>query len=763
MLLAVAGIVVATLTLRAAPAPRSTDAPDDAFSAERAQAHVEALAGEPHPIGSQANRAALEYLQGALAELDVETEVQRTTGASQRYGAAGPVANLVGRLPGQQDTGAVLLMAHYDSAPSSPGAADDAAGVAALLETVRALQASGPRSNDVVVLFTDGEEAGLLGAEAFAAQHPWMDDVAFAVNFEARGARGPSTLIETHRGNAGTVRAFAPVLPRPHAHSLNAEIYRQLPNDTDFTVLRDAGVPGLNYAFFRDAAIYHTPLDTPGRLDASSLQHHGETALAVARRATSLDLDATRLAGDEDRVYADVAGFRLLHHPASWALPLAAVTLLAWLLLTLTARRQGVVRLRSLGGGLVVVALTVAAAWGAGTGLWTWVPDLEPALAGAGLAAPYTATGSLVVLALLACLAVLVVAGLGRWVFGWAALSLAALLMHALLGLAASLYLPGASYLFLWTTLPLLTAVSVVLAAGRPREVRPTGPASALLLLGALPGLLLWPAALADGAFALGPGQAGVVAAAVALGATLLLPLLDALFGRRPVLAPLLLLLAAVGAFGWTLERAPYGPDRPRPTNAFYVTSPQDEVAWFVRASSEPDAWTRAFLDGEAAGDADATVASLLPDVPDWPSAPAPLADLPAPTLTLDGEDTQGGTRRVELSLTSNRGAPRMILYLRADGGIADLGVNGRGVPEPSRTDGWTRVNVPGAGPEPVTASFGVDAGAAVDALLVDESRDLLEIDALNVPPRPADLMAAPAGTSDAVLVSTASRFEAVE
>ena len=51
-------------------------------------------------------------------------------------------------------------MAHYDSVPFGPGAADDGAGVVTLLETARALKAGPPLKNDVIFLFTDGEEAG---------------------------------------------------------------------------------------------------------------------------------------------------------------------------------------------------------------------------------------------------------------------------------------------------------------------------------------------------------------------------------------------------------------------------------------------------------------------------------------------------------------------------------------------------------------------------------------------------------------------------
>jgi len=84
----------------------------------------------------------------------------------------------------------VLLVAHYDSVPTGPGANDDGVGVATLLETARALTASAPLQNDVIFLFTDSEETGLLGAQAFVTEHLWAKEVEVVLNFEGRGNGG---------------------------------------------------------------------------------------------------------------------------------------------------------------------------------------------------------------------------------------------------------------------------------------------------------------------------------------------------------------------------------------------------------------------------------------------------------------------------------------------------------------------------------------------------------------------------------------------
>jgi Zn-dependent M28 family amino/carboxypeptidase len=104
---------------------------------------------------------------------------------------AGTVTNVVAGLPGTASTGAVALNAHFDSGPGGPGASDCAACVASVFKIARALRA-GPRlRNDVVVVFSDGEEKGDLGAAAFAGQSPLMRGIDVVFNSDVSGSHGP--------------------------------------------------------------------------------------------------------------------------------------------------------------------------------------------------------------------------------------------------------------------------------------------------------------------------------------------------------------------------------------------------------------------------------------------------------------------------------------------------------------------------------------------------------------------------------------------
>src|SRR5919202_6024012 len=195
------------------PDPVPASAPPTEFSSERALEHVRAIAREPHPMGSPENEAARDYLLEELSALGLEPEVQRATAVTccSHRGAfgAGTPENVLARLEGTAKGGkAFLVTAHYDSVSTGPGASDDGAGVAAMLETIRALKAGPPLKNDVIFLFTDGEEPGLLGAKAFVDDHPWAKDVGAVLNLEADGNTGAARLFETSDDNGWVIRQF---------------------------------------------------------------------------------------------------------------------------------------------------------------------------------------------------------------------------------------------------------------------------------------------------------------------------------------------------------------------------------------------------------------------------------------------------------------------------------------------------------------------------------------------------------------------------
>src|ERR671916_557803 len=267
------------------PSPVPASAPATEFSAGRAWRHLERIVGdEPTPIGSAGGDEVRDYLVDELSALGLDVEVQEGVGARtfDDSTVAGRVENVVATIPGEDPTGRVFLAAHYDTTFGAPGASDDKAAVAAMLETARALTGGERLRNDVVLLLTDGEEPGLLGAESFVEQHPYGAEGGVVLNWEATGNAGPSVLFETSEGNAALIEEFAASAPHPVGEAAMAELYEGSSQNTDFTVLKEEGFAVLNFAFIDGRAYYHGPRDTVDNFDQDSMHHHGAKMLALA-------------------------------------------------------------------------------------------------------------------------------------------------------------------------------------------------------------------------------------------------------------------------------------------------------------------------------------------------------------------------------------------------------------------------------------------------------------------------------------------------
>ena len=322
------------------PGARGTDTPAADFSAVRAMADVRVIGARPHPVGSADHARVQSWLFGRMAALGLNPALQAGVLSPEaierlrRWGgdpasAGNKAVNIVGVLPGRDPSApAVLMMAHYDSAWNSPGAADDGAGVAAILEAVRAIKARGPADRSLVVVFTDSEELNLDGARIFFSEHPLRDRIGAVVNLEARGGGGRAFMFETGRGNAETIDLFSRAARRADggasSSSLSIFVYENMPNGTDFTISRNRGVAGVNFAFIGRPSQYHSPTATPDNLDQGAVQHIGSQALEATDAL--LRADALPVTG-RNVVYGDYLGLFTIVHSLD----------LGWTLLALTA------------------------------------------------------------------------------------------------------------------------------------------------------------------------------------------------------------------------------------------------------------------------------------------------------------------------------------------------------------------------------------------------------------------------------------------
>jgi hypothetical protein len=650
------------------------------FSAERAMAHVEALAAKPRPAGSAAHHAAREYIVTALREsagLGAETRVAATT--STRYGVpydAARVHNVVATISGSDPSRRIVLVAHYDTVLTSPGAGDDAAGVATLLEAGRTLAVEYGGGPDVTLLFTDAEEVGAVGAEAFLASSGLDPARTTVLNFDARGTGGPVGLIETAGDEGKLVRAVARSGAPVAASSLLPTLARLHGVGTDFRPFREAGASGLNFAIVDGVARYHTPADAPPALDRESLRRQGEAAVALVR---ALGRGTDHGSGAVSYFTAPWAGLVIYPRFLDLLAATLATALVAFWVVTLV--RRGHLSWAGLGAsGLAAVAAVTLAAVACHAG-W-WLVRALGAGPAPGLADPYYPTPYRLAAVLLAAGTALGVARAARQIGMTAPTGLLPVIGVAVLwGLA--LGLPGAAYL-LAVPLPFVALHAVASGGGRGRAVaRALGAAAA-----SLPVVLVWapvPYFLLVGLRLSAAWAAGAVAAlAVLLCASVFERARFAVDGRA---AAALVVLAAVAA-GVGVSRNGASPETPRPVSVAYALDADAGRAFWVS-------------DRKITGGAeDKIFAGALP-VEALPrflgedgalkrAAAAATLTVPGPEVALVGDAAGEGRRELTVRVRSRRGAPWLHVFIETgkvigaavDGSAFDERAGGAGAAE---------------------------------------------------------------------------------
>ena len=677
LFLVLALLVLLTLHRLNPPDAVSPQAPPTEFSSGRALKHLQSISKNPHPVGSLEHQQVRDYIFAELSSMGLNPELQKAATVQQfpnNLVRAARVENIAARLKGTS-TGsspkALMLVGHYDSRPNAFGAGDDGAAVAAMLETLRALKAGPTLRNDIIFLFTDAEEIGLLGAKAFMAEHPWAKEVGLVLNFEARGTGGPAVMFETSPGNSWLIDGLAWAAPHPVANSLMSDIYRLLPNDTDLTVFKGSGLAGMNFAFIDESTRYHTRLDNLNNLDERSLQHQGSYALALATYFGDWNLDTPRRS---NAIYFDLLSATLVRYPAAWVLPLTALVVLAFvvvLLLGLRSRQTTFVRV-ALGFLAFVISIILAA--GAVTLAWWLIRSLH---AGYQVMAPgevyhsgfYFLSFTALTVAIVSALCVLAHKRLGTQ-----SLALGALFCGLLLLIAASFYLPGGTYLLVWPMLSSLITLGF-LSVTKDQE----GNAAirvAVLALGATPAIVLFVPMIYLLFISLTVNLAGGVAFFLVLLLGLLIPQLSYLTSRRRWLLPGVMVGASLLCIALGLAYSGFDKEHPRPDNLFYALNADKQEAVWASSDRTPDEWTAQFLSHTPQARA---LEEFFPGTTrTYLYAPAPIAELPSPDLKVIHESLQGDMRMLRLRLTSPRQAPLMSVYAEPGAEIRRVAIDGK-------------------------------------------------------------------------------------
>lgn len=330
------------------------------FQTERAFERLERILGDetPHPVDTDANDVVRERLLAEIRMLGFEPIVRDDFYCNNApFGARCARVQNVMFWVGDPGSDAIMIASHYDSVPPGPGAADDGAGVAGSLEIASILKGR-DLSRPVLVLITDGEEIGLVGAASFVEKDPFADMIGAVVSMEARGVRGPVAMFETSIPNSRDIQILEANVKKPVTSSLAADVYAAMPNGTDVTMFLKLGVDVGNYAIGEGAHFYHTPRDNLVMLDKQALFHMGANALTAVEVFLAQDSSAS----EDQWIYTDILGQVILAAPQSWGIPLIVLGGIAALIVFVG--KGGGAPIRSAAFPLLAIVLGVGLAVG---------------------------------------------------------------------------------------------------------------------------------------------------------------------------------------------------------------------------------------------------------------------------------------------------------------------------------------------------------------------------------------------------------------
>ena len=698
------GLVALAAGIRAhGPRPAPANAPDAQFSATRALAGEQKILSGigPHPVGTAAHETVRQRIESQFRTLGYEVQIQRVF-ACNAYVMCAPVENIIARRAGEAGQDSLLVVAHYDSVPAGAGASDDGAGVAAVLETARALRNERFR-NPIVYLITDAEESGLVGAEAFMADSALSRQAAAVINIEARGTSGQSFLFETSGRNEWLVRLLAQSLPRPDTSSLFFNIYERLPNDTDMTVFKRAGLAGVNFANIGDVARYHTRRDDLAHVTPSTLQSHGDHILATARALGNADLRQT---SDGNAVWFDVLSTFLIWWPARWSLPAAIVALLILLVAMVIRFRDSAMPGGGATLGVFSFFLSILGAFAAG-----FVANWLAGVRAHGVAVVAQPGPAIVAMWLIGTAITIMAARKFHHNSGFDGLFLGHAICWAAVSIVLSFVLPGA------TDLTLVPAMTCAILATL-RASLGLSDAVVTLIAAAVAAILIFPLALTlpD---ALGGPALPVIAMLVAMVTTTWSPLVA---GAGPLHRALVssFLVAAVLFVAMANAIPPYTSESPRHVSIRYF---DDGTARWHTDALLPAMRAAARFEG-------------MPRVMfEWLKAPSRVLVAPAPALGLVppevlvlADERSPMARRLVLRIASPRQAERVSLAFRV-ASLRTIRVNGvLPSPRPARfhdalAAGWHQVSIRGASEAILDLTVGPKD--SVEAVIIDLSYGL--------------------------------------
>ena len=725
------------------------------FSVARAMEHVEALAEEPHYVGSPAHSRARNYIVSQLEEMGLLVQTQEAYSLNKKGVITRP-QNIISHIEGSGDGKALLLLTHYDSAMhSSYGASDAASGVGTILEGLRAYLASGAEPvNDIIIVFTDGEELGLSGADIFVEEHPWAKDVGIALNFEARGSGGNSFMfLETNGGNKKLLQEFiAANVAYPVTNSLAYSIYKLLPNDTDLTVLREqANINGFNFAFIDDHFDYHTANDIPENLDLGSLAQQGNYLLPLLEYFSSKPLE--NLSSKDNLVFFSFPVVKMLSYPYSWIFPMLLIAVLLFVMLLFYAGFKKRIPFVKVLKGFLPLLISLLLSGLLVYGLWQFLLFIYPEYAEMEHGFTYNGYDYIAAAIFLSLAVCFYTYARFRKPKNGEHLYIAPLFLWLVLCVLLAFYLKGGAYFiipFFFGMLQLLILIQ------RPKY------GLLLVTLLALPAIFILTPLIVTFVVALGLKMLVLAALLSVLLWVLLWPVFSCytknqLLGFLSFITFMVFLLLAH-------FKSDFSTERPKPNSLVYLMDEEAQTASWNTYDEMPDEWTAPYFPDSLTVAEKQTNFSSKYGTGFTKTAPAPAIMLPSPYIKVEKAAAISPEEDAyRVLIAPNRSINRIELFTNRDTGFKSFSVNGKTAPDlqPGRSDlhifkhRWSDRSLTyyPVNRDTLRLEMSIEKGVHPEITLYESAYDLLENAQLKVPPRKETMIPRPFVLNDATVI----------
>ena len=727
----------------------------NSFSMALATDHIKQISKEPHAIGTAGHNRTQQYIIKQLQNLGLTVKIQKTTSSrinhKSKYKNAtfAQVENIFAKIKGtEENRKAILLMSHYDSvANDSFGAADDGTGVAVILEGLRAyLSENNPPKNDIIILITDAEEIGLLGAKAFVKKNKWAKDIGAVINFEARGTAGASYMfMETNSGNHNMLKQFNQAkVSYANSNSMVYSIYKMLPNDTDMTVFRkEKGILGFNFAFIDDYFNYHTSRDNYTNLSLDSVAHQAHYLMPLLRKLGQINLD--QLNATQDDVYFQAPYWKTIVYPFSQAFTISLITLVFFFVTIFIGIGNKSIRLKKLITATIPLLKAITISSVATFGLLKFLFFLHPQFSEIYQGFTYNGHEYIVFFSFLTLAICFLFYRNLVDTHNASEIMAAPILLWIVLSFLLAQHLTGAHFFILIGILGTLSLFINVLMKK---------PQTSLILVFFAPVILVFAPLFQQLPVALG-------LMILPFSGILLILVFVPFIGSMQIpkdyqINKWVFIIPLLASFAYAEMHASTDVNRPLPDSLYYLQDNTSQTAYWFSIDSTTDKWNSQFLDKNIV---DAKTKEAFKQ-DNWRSATfvsnANNHNFSTSTIEITNDRRYFDKHVYQLKITNNRKLTRMDLRTSDDLDILTLSINNETIFNDETNSHFAKnsriVKIFTGNSYEFTIDIEVKAEQNINLSLFEMSDDLLKSKQLNIPQRPHDIIAKPFVFSDMII-----------